>query len=148
MSRTDVNCLQSTSLNFIMNKMTINHYVFSSLMKNGICCNMKSCLIIIELKSSHEMSNLKILKQREIPSDLTSGDSHDSILSFGRRSRDNGLLLGMPRNERIPQKNAETSDWSMGIRTSSPIRITKSLKLHGICGREKQALPWSTFEIL
>ncbi len=84
--------------------MTINHYVFSSLMKNGICCNMKSCLIITELKSSHEMSNLKILKQREITSDLTSGDSHDSILSFGRRSRDNGLLLGMPRNERSPKK--------------------------------------------
>jgi hypothetical protein len=90
--------------------MAINLNVFGSLMKNRVGYNIKSCLIITEKKSSQGMSNLKISKQREQPSDFTSGNGHGSIVSLCRRSRDNGLLLGIPRNERIPQKNAKTCD--------------------------------------
>ena len=52
---------------------------------------------------------MKISKKMSDPLNLTSSSGKSTIFSFRRRTRDSGLLFGLPRNKRSAKKYAKAS---------------------------------------
>ena len=71
---------------------------------------MKSDLVIAIKEHRLRTGYLKIMKQFLEPSEFTCGGSKCMIFSFGRRTRDCGLLLGTPRDGIVTKLDKKTSD--------------------------------------
>ena len=108
---------------FFMNNVTINFNVFSVFMENLILSNVESGLVITIKEHGLRMEYLKIKKQFLKPSEFTCGGSKRTIFSFGRRTRDCGLLLGTPRDGTVTKLDKKTNGRAPGKWTTSPIRV-------------------------
>jgi hypothetical protein len=107
--RRNVKSAKNTRLNFLTNHMTINVNVFGTLMKNRIGSNVKSNFTVT-IKESRLEWNLQVSEKVSKPYNFTAGGRHGSVLSLSRRTRDCGLFLGFPRNQRIIQKDTIAGD--------------------------------------
>lgn len=121
--------LQIVTNNLITDEVTIHVNMLSTLMKDGILCNMQRNLIVAVELYRHRMTDPKAGKNSLDPLQFTRGTSHRPILSFSGRTRYCMLFFGFPRNWRVTQENNPSGKRPTSKRTSSPIRVTPSIQL-------------------
>ena len=117
-------------LYLVTNEMAIQLDVFCAFMKNRICSNVQSNLIVTIKLGYLRMRDTEILKETSKPGKFWASGGHRSIFCLNWGARYNRLFLEHPRNKRVSKKYAITCNWPSSIRTGSPIRVTEVFELN------------------
>jgi len=121
--------------------------MLSTLMKDGILCNVQRSLTVAVELYGHGMTNPKAGKNTLDPLQFTCGTSHRTILSFSRRACYCMLFFGFPRDGGVTQENNQSGKRPTSKRTSSPVRVTPSIQLQITIAVQEDSLSGISFEV-
>lgn len=83
------------------------------------------------------MNDAKISEKVSQPSESQVAVAIERYFAFFRAAGDNGLLLGLPRDEGMVKKNTISSGRLAGLRARCPVRVIITCQLQGRSSREK-----------
>jgi hypothetical protein len=90
--------------NILSNKIKINLYMLGVLMLNGVEGQVHITDIIVVDKCAPRWWGLELVEQLTQPSGLSHAVGNDTRLGISARAGDDGLPLGRPGNQVIPQE--------------------------------------------
>ena len=112
--------------NMLTDEVTVNLDVLCSFMEDRVVCNSGSTGIVPMERCGTTNKNTQFTQKAAKPDNFSTGGGHRSIFCLSRRFRNGGLLLALPRNERIPKKHTPASSRAPRIGTTSQVSISIS----------------------
>jgi hypothetical protein len=94
-----------TNGNLLSDKMKINLHMLGALMLNRVGGEVHNADIITVDKCAPRRQGLELVEQLTQPSDLSHVVGNDMILSLSAGAGDDGLPLGRPGNQVVPQEH-------------------------------------------
>ena len=113
--------------NMLTDEVTINFNVLRPFMKDRIISNSGSTGIVPMKRCRTTNTDAEFTEKTAEPDDFSTGGRHRPIFGLSGRLGHSGLLLALPRDERVAKKHTPASGRSPRIRATSPVGI-------GICG--------------
>jgi hypothetical protein len=90
--------------NLLSNKMKINLHRLGALMLNGVGGEVYGVDVVTVDKGAPRRRSLKLVEQLSQPSGLSHAIGNGTILDLSVGAVDDGLPLGQPRNQVVPQE--------------------------------------------
>jgi hypothetical protein len=97
-----------TDVNLLSDKMKINLHMFGALMLNGVGGEVHGADFVAVDKCAPRRRGLELVEQLTQSSGLSHAVGNDTILSLSAVAGDNGLSLGRPGNQVVPQEHRIT----------------------------------------
>jgi hypothetical protein len=94
-----------TDGNLLSNKMKINLHMLGALMLNGVGGEVHSADVVTVDKGAPRRRGLELMEQLSQPSGLSHAIGNGMILGLSAGAGDDGLPLGRPRNQVLPQEH-------------------------------------------
>jgi hypothetical protein len=94
-----------TDDNLLSDKMKINIHMLGALMLNGVGGEVHGTDIVTVDKCAPRRRGLDLVEQLTQPGGLSHAVGNSTILGLSARAGDDGLLLGRPGNQVVPQKH-------------------------------------------
>jgi hypothetical protein len=94
-----------TDDNLLSDKMKINLHMFGALMLNGVGGEIHDADVVTVDKDASRRRGLELVEQLSQPSGLNHTVGNGTILDLSAGAGDNGLALGRPENQVVPQEH-------------------------------------------
>jgi hypothetical protein len=94
-----------TNDNLLSNEIKINLHMLCMLMLNGVGGEVYGADVVTVDKGAPRRRSLELVEQLSQPSGLSHAVGNGTILGLSAGAVDDGLLLGQPRNQVVPQEH-------------------------------------------
>jgi hypothetical protein len=104
----ELRCHQDMNLtdgNLLSDKMKINLHMLGALILNGVSGEVHGADIIAVDKGAPIWQGLELMEQLSQPSGLSHAIGNGTILGLSAGAGDDGLSLGRPENQVVPQEH-------------------------------------------
>jgi hypothetical protein len=98
----DVNLIDG---NLLSDKMKINLHMLGALMLNGVGGEVHDANIVAVDKCAPRRRGLELVEQLTQPCGLSHAVGNGTILGLSAGAGDDGITLGRPRNQVVPQEH-------------------------------------------
>jgi hypothetical protein len=95
-----------TDGNLLSDKMKINLHMLGALMSNGVGEEVHGVDVVAVDKGAPRRQDLELVEQLSQPSDLSHAVGNGMILDLSAGAGDDGLPLGQPGNQVVPQEHS------------------------------------------
>ncbi|CAL1383251.1 unnamed protein product [Linum trigynum] len=136
-----------TGGDMVTDEVVVKFHVLRAFMEHGVGGNVKSLLIITIKDCGTCAGDTHMPEKCAKPDNFTNSAGHGAVLSLSRRSRDNRLLLGPPRNRGTTKGDKVTRSRPTSGLTAALVGITMSCQVKRATRREKNALTWCILEV-
>ena len=121
-SRGDGEQLEIAFLEMLESDVAVNLNVLGAFMEDIIMSNIDSTTIVTIKMSGIGLWSIHVSQEPVKPDKLSSGVGNGTILSLSTGTRNNILLLAMPRDKRSTQQETETCDRASISQITYPVR--------------------------
>jgi hypothetical protein len=112
-----------TDDNLLSNKMKSNLHMLDALMLNGVRGEVYGADVITVDKGAPRRRGLKLVEQLSQPSGLSHAIGNGTILGLSAGAGDDGLPLGRPRNQVVPQEHHIAGRRAASVWTTGPVSV-------------------------
>jgi hypothetical protein len=133
--------------NLVSEKIKINLHMLGALMLNGVSGEVHDADVVAVDKGAPRRWGLKLLEQLSQPSGLSHVVGNSTILDLRARVRDDGLPLGRPGNQVVPQEHRIACCRAVSVWTTGPVSVCVDDEVRAARMTQKKTIVWRPLKI-
>jgi hypothetical protein len=133
--------------NLLSDKMKINLHMLGALMLNGVGGEVHGVDVVAVDKGASIRRSLELVEQLSQPSGLSHAVGNGTILGLSARAGDDGLPLGQPGNQVVPQEHCIAWRRAVSVWTIDPISVRVDDEVRAARTMQKKTVVWCPLKI-